>query len=445
MQDVNNQTQICSRPDNGFQRFATTIGKIVRLWHLVLEVLSGEALDVLLCGPILKILEAALLRASEELAAFEIHSLVQHGGEPDLARAFSFEVSQLRAAAKAAIADTSAAMDRSGSTAKSEEPAGEQLRSLTSRVSPVPFLLELPMPGANQEIVPERIAPDIQSVTPRARANTGFDSAASSQGNNSDDDSPPATLSQQGSRDWKPYLETLHFFGASLQQPLSSQESEALIKAGIAEEPIEAEAQQDNHRPAACTPKGFEAALASAFSRVDEDFGKGESAALVGTTVVVALVGSRQLYVANCGDSRAVLCRGNVAIPLTEDHKAAREDEVARIEALGGQILYWNGVRVMGVLAVSRAVGDHYLRPFVIARPEVTIIARRPEDELLLLASDGLWDVLSNQEAVILAKRCLRRARQRGASRQSAARIAATVLTRAAFDRGSRDNVTVAQ
>ena len=43
----------------------------------------------------------------------------------------------------------------------------------------------------------------------------------------------------------------------------------------------------------------------------------------------------------------------------------------ARIEALGGQILYWNGVRVMGVLAVSRAVGDHCLRPYVIAQPEV--------------------------------------------------------------------------
>ena len=60
-------------------------------------------------------------------------------------------------------------------------------------------------------------------------------------------------------------------------------------------------------------------------------------------------------------------------------------------------------------------------------RAQVTILARRLDDELLLLASDGLWDVLSNQEACTLAKRCLRRARQRGASRQSAARIAATV------------------
>lgn len=49
----------------------------------------------------------------------------------------------------------------------------------------------------------------------------------------------------------------------------------------------------------------------------------------------------------------------------------------ARVEALGGQILFWNGVRVMGVLAVSRAIGDHCLRPFVIAQPEVCAPALR--------------------------------------------------------------------
>ncbi|KAL0035686.1 hypothetical protein WJX79_008706 [Trebouxia sp. C0005] len=202
------------------------------------------------------------------------------------------------------------------------------------------------------------------------------------------------------------------------------------------------QAQQDDS-DAPCSADAFQSALTNAFTKADEEFGKADNAALVGTTAVVALVGSRQLYVANCGDSRAVLSRGDVAIPLTDDHKAAREDETARVEAAGGQILFWNGVRVMGVLAVSRAIGDHCLRPFVIAQPEITILARKPDDELLLLASDGLWDVLTNQEACSLAKRCLRRARQRGATRQSAARIAATVLTRAAVDRGSRDNVTV--
>jgi hypothetical protein len=149
------------------------------------------------------------------------------------------------------------------------------------------------------------------------------------------------------------------------------------------------------------------------------------------------------IYVANCGDSRAVLCRDGGALALTDDHKAAREDETARVEAAGGQILFWNGVRVMGLLAVSRAIGDHSLRPYVIAEPEVTIVARHPSDEVLVMASDGLWDVMSNQEAVTLAKKCLGRARSRGSTRQSAARVAATVLTRAAVDRGSRDNVTV--
>lgn len=187
----------------------------------------------------------------------------------------------------------------------------------------------------------------------------------------------------------------------------------------------------------------IETAISEAFCRTDNEFGESENAALVGTTAVVALVGTRVLYIANCGDSRAVLCRSGVAYPLTDDHKAAREDETARIEAAGGQILFWNGVRVMGVLAVSRAIGDHCLRPFVVAEPEVTILKRHQDDELLLLASDGLWDVLSNQEAASLAMRCVQRARARGATREGAARIAATVLTRAAVDRGSRDNVTV--
>jgi serine/threonine protein phosphatase PrpC len=195
-----------------------------------------------------------------------------------------------------------------------------------------------------------------------------------------------------------------------------------------------------------CTTETVEAALTKAFHLTDEEFGEMggyEHLALVGTTAVVALVGGRMIYVANCGDSRAVLCRDGQAIALTDDHKAAREDETARVEAAGGQILFWNGVRVMGLLAVSRAIGDHSLRPYVIAEPEVTIVNRHPDDEVLIMASDGLWDVMSNQEACNLAKKCLLRARQRGSTRHSAAKVAATVLTRAAVDRGSRDNVTV--
>jgi protein phosphatase 2C len=57
----------------------------------------------------------------------------------------------------------------------------------------------------------------------------------------------------------------------------------------------------------------------------------------------------------------------------------------------------------MGELAVSRAIGDHCLRPYVIPEPELLMVERTPEDEVLVMASDGLWDVMNNQEAVDMA------------------------------------------
>ncbi|XVE51907.1 hypothetical protein DITRI_Ditri02bG0078100 [Diplodiscus trichospermus] len=77
----------------------------------------------------------------------------------------------------------------------------------------------------------------------------------------------------------------------------------------------------------------------------------------VGSTAVVALVCSSHIVVANCGDSRAVLCRGKEAMALSTDHKPSRDDEYARIEASGGKVIQWNGHRVFGVLAMSRSIG----------------------------------------------------------------------------------------
>jgi hypothetical protein len=57
----------------------------------------------------------------------------------------------------------------------------------------------------------------------------------------------------------------------------------------------------------------------------------------------------------------------------------------------------------MGELAVSRAIGDHCLRPYVIPEPELLMVERTPDDEVLVMASDGLWDVMNNQEAVDMA------------------------------------------
>lgn len=192
------------------------------------------------------------------------------------------------------------------------------------------------------------------------------------------------------------------------------------------------------------TSEDVKGVFVDAFCKTDEEFNNASDvSALVGSTAVIALVGSRYYLVANCGDSRAVLCRGGTAHPLTVDHKPEREDEMARVEEAGGQVWFWNGARVMGVLAMSRAIGDRSLRPYVIPDPEVTIVPRTGEDSLLIMATDGLWDVVNDDEACTLAMKCLERARQKGATEADATRLTATVLIRAAMDRGSRDNITV--
>ncbi|KAJ7535152.1 hypothetical protein O6H91_12G021000 [Diphasiastrum complanatum] len=171
----------------------------------------------------------------------------------------------------------------------------------------------------------------------------------------------------------------------------------------------------------------------------------------VGSTAVVAVVGPSQIIVGNCGDSRAVLSRGGKAIALSKDHKPDREDELARVEAAGGHVIFWNGFRVLGVLAMSRAIGDRYLKPFIIPEPEVTCTPRMKDDECLILASDGLWDVLSNEEACDIARRCLAghcRYRNHPGSPDNEidnplATAAAAILAKVALSKGSMDNISV--
>ncbi|CAN6461598.1 unnamed protein product [Victoria cruziana] len=129
---------------------------------------------------------------------------------------------------------------------------------------------------------------------------------------------------------------------------------------------------------------------------------------VVGSTAVVAVVDPKVIVVANCGDSRAVLCRSGRPVPLSTDHKPDHADELARIEASGGRVIYLNGPRVHGILAMSRAIGDKYLKPIVSSEPEVTTTEHCMENECLILASDGLWDVLPNDVVCSVAWNCLR-------------------------------------
>lgn len=189
----------------------------------------------------------------------------------------------------------------------------------------------------------------------------------------------------------------------------------------------------------------WEAAFSSSFERADNEvMTEAEAPEMVGSTAVVVVLSGCQIITSNCGDSRAVLCRGAETIPLTVDQKPDREDELMRIEGEGGKVINWNGARVFGVLSMSRAIGDRYLRPWIIPVPEITFTTRSDEDECLILASDGLWDVMSNDEVGEVARRLLRRRRRSMTDDEvPVAQAIADSLKEIAFGRNSSDNISI--
>eukprot|EP01034_Spumella_vulgaris_P024361 gene24361-30690_t len=127
-----------------------------------------------------------------------------------------------------------------------------------------------------------------------------------------------------------------------------------------------------------------------------------------GCTAIVAFKLGNQLYVANAGDSRGVLCRQNgVAYALSEDHKPQSEIEMKRITSAGGFV---NAVgRINGNLNLSRSLGDmKYKQLFrltraeqiITAEPDISVTTIEETDRFFILACDGIWDCLTNQQAV---------------------------------------------
>ncbi|KAK8989622.1 hypothetical protein V6N11_064040 [Hibiscus sabdariffa] len=143
----------------------------------------------------------------------------------------------------------------------------------------------------------------------------------------------------------------------------------------------------------------------------------------------------------NVVKDEAILCRGAQAIPLTIDHKPDRAYEMEMITTNRGKILYWGCSRVEGILSVSMAIGDHNLKTWIVSTPEVTFTARTEEDVCLVLARDGLWDVLSNGEVAKLARTELRRRRKLGAS--SPADYVSRKIVKKALMANTEDNISI--
>lgn len=187
-----------------------------------------------------------------------------------------------------------------------------------------------------------------------------------------------------------------------------------------------------------------------------------------GATAAIALVLENEIWVANAGDARCIwfawvastLTNNNrivlghrveKAVRLTRDHKPNDKGERDRISALGGQVLNLLGCwRVQGVLAVSRAIGDTELSPYsspfllycftlytshyryISATPHVESYPLTDDCLFLIIACDGLWDVVTDEEAV------------EAVQKQNSPLQAARYLNRLAFNRSSTDNISVA-
>ncbi|KAK2980946.1 hypothetical protein RJ640_025095 [Escallonia rubra] len=183
-----------------------------------------------------------------------------------------------------------------------------------------------------------------------------------------------------------------------------------------------------------------------------------------GCTAVAALIVRNKLFVANAGDCRTILCRAGRAHALSKDHVASCLEERERVISSGGEVKWqidtWrvgpaalqilifgvkperipdrrnmSGRDVVELLAwrsVTRSIGDDDLKPAVTAEPEITEVMLSVEDEYLVMASDGLWDVMSNVEVVSIIKDTVKEAG-----------MCSKRLATEAAERGSKDNITV--
>ncbi len=159
-----------------------------------------------------------------------------------------------------------------------------------------------------------------------------------------------------------------------------------------------------------------------------------------GSTATIAVFVHDTLIVLNVGDSRIVCVKNDfkTVIPLSFDHNIKNTTELDRVK----DILYFG--RVCGVLAMTRSIGDHSLRPHVIGEPDIFIYKLNPDD-IIILATDGLWDTIDNKilsdtisniERRCLTKECLK-------PKELACKVIPKILARQAINYGSRDNISI--
>lgn len=187
-----------------------------------------------------------------------------------------------------------------------------------------------------------------------------------------------------------------------------------------------------------------ESALQAAFIETNATFLKESGEDKSGTTACAIVRMDGVLYIANAGDSRCVLRSASGVEQLTVDHKPDDKAETTRIEAAGGEVYDFEdgaGARVCGpdgaMLACSRSIGDRPFKmtdpPFVTPEPDTFNRQIAEGDDFVIVASDGVWDVMSNQKACSVVSAALT---------SGTPQTAAKALCDEALDAGSEDNIS---
>lgn len=203
-----------------------------------------------------------------------------------------------------------------------------------------------------------------------------------------------------------------------------------------------------------------------AFEELDNEVLDADDFQFQGSTAVAIYMhedkhtSERTIISTNIGDSRAILSRGSVAIDLTRDHKPDDEYEKERILAMGATIEWDEESQVNRVksLSLSRAIGDRFAKPVVSGETEIKLFpldkyaTENEEDDCIILASDGLWDVFTSQDCADFVKTKLApsEAQLRNMSRSellqqkiSRRKNMGRFLANEAIRRGSFDNICV--
>jgi len=152
-------------------------------------------------------------------------------------------------------------------------------------------------------------------------------------------------------------------------------------------------------------------AIKEAFNKIDQDVLKNQKDLNIqgGSTALCGYISSKTLYLANAGDSKAVVIRNGQAVPLNIEHRANNEEERRKVENRGGYVFEKKGQKtsrllVQGGLELTRSIGDPSYKEFITCEPDINEYKFDKDDQYVIMASDGFWNEINEEETVKLVR-----------------------------------------